>query len=91
MILEMLKNAERVDFRFGGVRSGSFCHHVSFRPSVRPQLRLIHWNPLLFNLIGLAIFLALKMVTPIEYITNHYSVFNAFQQFRTLSILVGVT
>jgi hypothetical protein len=31
MIMEMLKNAERVDFRFGGVRSGGFCHHVSFR------------------------------------------------------------
>jgi hypothetical protein len=43
------------------------------------------------HLIGLAIFLALKIATPIEYITNQYSVFNAFQQFRTLSILVGVT
>jgi hypothetical protein len=43
------------------------------------------------HLIGLAIFLALKMVTSIEYITNQYAVFNAFQQFRTLSILVGVT
>jgi hypothetical protein len=31
MILEMLKKAERVDFRFGGVRSGSFCDHVFFR------------------------------------------------------------
>jgi hypothetical protein len=43
------------------------------------------------HLIELAIFLAFKIATPIEYISNQYSVFNAFQQFRTLSILVGVT
>jgi hypothetical protein len=29
-------------------------------------VEVIHQNPLLFNLIGLAIFLALKMATPIE-------------------------
>ena len=43
------------------------------------------------HLIELAIFLAFKIATPIEYISNQHSVFNAFQQFRTLSILVGVT
>jgi hypothetical protein len=38
MILEMLKKAERVDFRFGGVRSGSFCDHFFSGTLTRKKL-----------------------------------------------------